>query len=210
MRTNIATSAILRLGLGLGAIAVLVLDPRSASADSTVPVPTLPVPTITVPVLVIPTLPPVAMPTVPKLQVPTLQVPTLQVPTLVAPTLAAPTLVAPAFPVLSVPTLPGATLPDTGAAAPKSQRTPSGKSTQSGPLQPNVVDPQVLLQTLQGPQEPAIELVAPQEASTEGRLPTRTIATIGGGVALIWFALSLLRRRDDQTVATSVGTNSPS
>jgi hypothetical protein len=205
MRTKIATSIILRLGLGLGAIAVLALDPRSASADSTVTEPTLPVPTITVPVLVTPTL---QVPTlqVPTLQVPTLQVPTLQVPTLQVPTLQVPTLVAPVFPVLSVPELPVATLPVSGSTATKAKQKPSGKSTQSSPLQPNVVDPQVLLQTLQGPQEPAIELVAPQEASTEGRLPTRTIATIGGGVALIWFALSLLRRRDDQTSTPSAGT----
>jgi hypothetical protein len=120
-------------------------------------------------------------------------VPTLTVPTLGAPQ--SPTLQTPEFPVLPVPSLPPLTFPSQESTAGRT-RTRTAATTPAV-LQPNVVDPQVLLNTLQGPEEPTVELVAPQEATTDGRLPTRTIAIVGGGAALVWFALSLLRRRDD-------------
>lgn len=205
MRARISRSVIMRLGLGLGAASALVAAPGAASAVTgtdtpTTSVPTLTAPTLTVPTLVVPTLPQVTMPSLPQLQIPQLSTPTLQ-----APTLQAPTLQAPEFPVLPTPTLPPLTLPSRPKTSAKAQRqTAAGAPT----VQPNVVDPQVLLNTLQGPEEPTVELVAPQEAATGERLPTRTIVTIGGGIALIWFALSLLRRRnDEQLAAETTSTN---
>jgi hypothetical protein len=46
----------------------------------------------------------------------------------------------------------------------------------------------------------AVELVPPQEATTSNRLPIGTFAAFGGGVVMVSFAMSLLRRRNGNTV----------
>lgn len=162
----------------------------------------LTVPTITVPQLQVPTI------SVPALAVPQLQVPTISVPQLQIPTLTVPPLVAPELPAITVPQPVGVSSTPT-ASTPRRDRNPQG-STQ---VVPNVVTPQVsglispemLLEMLRVQQaETAVELVAPQEATTTDRLPIGTFAAFGGGVALVSFALSLLRRRNDRR--TSVET----
>lgn len=162
----------------------------------TIAVPQLQVPTISAPQLQVPQLqvPPI---TVPQLQVPELQVPQLQVPSLTAPP-----LVAPELPAITVPQSVEITSTPT-VSTPRRNRTSQG-SAQSAPSNvtpqaTGLISPEMLLEMLRVQEDAtAVELVAPQEATTTNRLPIGTFAAFGGGVALVSFALSLLRRRNDE------------
>jgi len=176
------------------------------SSDLTVPtltVPTLTVPTLGTPQLQVPQL------QVPQLQVPQLQVPQLQVPQLQVPQLQVPQLQVPQLPQLQVPELPVLAAPSVGVASPRGTRpsvsAPIGQVTVGSMA---VVPPEALLETLRALEtEEVVEMVPPQEASVDNRVPVRSFAVIGGGIAMIMFALSLLRRRDADAsiVATTPG-----
>jgi hypothetical protein len=64
-----------------------------------------------------------------------------------------------------------------------------------------MISPQVLLETLQQSQEPAVELVPPQEATTGRRLPVKDFALLGGGVLASMMGFSVLRNRREARVA---------
>jgi hypothetical protein len=205
------------VGFGL-----LLPSPASAGSEmvTTVtlpPNPTLTVPTLSVPTLQTPQLPvsggssssgagTLTVPTipVPQLQVPTIQVPQLQIPTmsvpqLQIPTLVMPSLVAPDMPTLTVP--PVAEIASTPpVSTPRRDRQGSSQATPRvvTPQVSGLISPEMLLEMLRVQQaETTLELVAPQEATTTNRLPIGTFAAFGGGVVLVSFALSLLRRRND-------------
>ncbi|MBU6201284.1 MAG: hypothetical protein KJS90_04705 [Acidobacteria bacterium] len=144
---------------------------------------------------------------VPTISVPQLQVPTISVPQLQVPTLTVPPLVAPELPTLTA-AQPMAVTANSVQATPRRGRQDStrGTSTNVTPQAVGLVSPETLLGMLRVQQEnAAVELVAPQEATTTDRLPIGTFAAFGGGVALVSFALSLLRRREETRSPADAG-----
>ena len=161
----------------------------SASGDSG----SLTVPTITVPQLQVPTL-----------AVPTLAVPTLTVPQLQVPSLTVPPLVIPALPALAVPQPVEIATTATGSSPRRETRPQNAAPAAASAATPQVaglISPEMLLEMLRVQQaQTAVELVPPQEATTSNRLPIGTFAAFGGGVVMVSFAMSLLRRRNGNTV----------
>ena len=165
----------------------------SSSGAGTLTVPTIPVPQLQIPTVQVPQL------QIPTIQVPQLQIPTMSVPQLQIPTLVMPSLVAPDMPTLTVP--PVAEIASTPpVSTPRRDRQGSAQATPRvvTPQVSGLISPEMLLEMLRVQQaETTLELVAPQEATTTNRLPIGTFAAFGGGVVLVSFALSLLRRRND-------------
>lgn len=214
-----------RFGVAFAAgFGLLLPSPASAGSEEVTPVTLPPAPTLSVPALTAPQMPvpgasgSVTVPTitVPQLQVPSISVPTIAVPQLQVPSISVPQLQVPALtvPPLVVPELPAITVPQQievsstpTTPTPRRDRNPqSSAQTSSNPVTPQVsglISPEMLLEMLRVQEaETAVELVAPQEATTTNRLPIGTFAAFGGGVALVSFALSLLRRRNDERPAT--------
>lgn len=202
-----------RFGVAFAAgFSLLFPSPASAGSEEVTTVTLPPAPTLSVPTLTTPQLPVPGTSgssssgsgslTVPTITVPQLQVPSISVPQLQVPALTVPPLVVPELPALTVPqTIEVSSTP--AATTPRRDRNPQGSSQVAPrvvtPQTSGLISPEMLLEMLRVQQaETAVELVAPQEATTTNRLPIGTFAAFGGGVALVSFAMSLLRRRNDE------------
>jgi hypothetical protein len=209
--------AVLAAGFGLLLPSPAFAESGEVTSSTLPPTQTLTVPTLTVPQLQVPvlgsdgsgslTVPTI---TVPQLQVPSIAVPAISVPTLTVPAITVPQLQVPSLtvPPLVVPELPALTVPQpteiaTTATGSSPRRAPSRQNTVPAalpvvtPQVSGLVSPEMLLEMLRVQEaQTSVELVAPQEATTSDRLPIGTFAAFGGGVALVSFAMSLLRRRN--------------